>query len=128
MAYCKHIYNLLKVKPGNCVYTESGLLKSQYIIHLSIPLWKGGTEGGKDEHFNLINSYLKALNLAQYLKIKSLSLSDNCGDSPLLPPRIFHQNAMIQAIAIFLDCTPQRDLQRINIVTDGIMNKLNFLY
>ena len=71
MAYCKHIYNLLKVKPGNCVYTESGLLKSQYIIHLSIPLWKGGTEGGKDEHFNLINSYLKALNLAQYLKIKS---------------------------------------------------------
>jgi len=59
------------VKTGSAVFTTAGMLPYRYVIHAVGPVWKGGVQ---EEPELLKSSVLSALNLAETLQIKSISL------------------------------------------------------
>ena len=57
-------------KTGEAVYTSAGNLPAKYVIHTVGPIWQGGSA---NEEELLESSYLKSIELAEKLNVKSIS-------------------------------------------------------
>ncbi|MGL5540525.1 MAG: macro domain-containing protein [Erysipelotrichaceae bacterium] len=87
---------------GEAIVTPGFLLPSKFIIHISIPPWRGGTHG---EGEMLVRSYRNALQLAKQMQLQSIAFAWPSVDFPdevasaLLLETIVEQYGTLEALS-----------------------------